>query len=565
MSMFLLLLLSLYLYQPFTQSLPIHLDPRIVSGTPSKSSQFPFIAALRSIEQDINGVEYMSESWCGGSLLRLEYPATILTSSHCVFNTTKQIVVELNASDVHQTPIIGITAWPVLSYVMHEQFDLFLLDNDIALLFIDADLTQRTDLFISAVTIPHLVDTNECCTEHDILQTMGYGRTALDAPYSDSLEYTNLAFMDRTACNEQLCLWETSSTNCPWHYANNNNICALGDATAPCHGDSGGPLVKKDTHEQVGIVSWGILCISTLPTIFTNTGVYYTWIQQQLQINGHTPLPTTAIPSANPTKTPSFRPTNNPSLLPTPYPTVTPTKYPSLFTKSPSMVPSVKPTREITDEPTSTTRDTTAIPTRYTFTFPTSDPSHRPTARHTEEEVDTTDLSRVATETIGNDTATPVISSTYAVDTTAMEVTMYYRNPIDLAVLKARTIDEYVIIIILAGISGVAIFVIGIMCFQKNKCGSNQKDNDPNGSYDRVKVVSNPLVYPTDDDEDMEIVQAIECVAMTSTEDKPCHVTESNIEEVNDETIITDLMAETTASSPNNSLITAFTLHSANL
>lgn len=49
-----------------------------------------------------------------------------------------------------------------------------------------------------------------------------------------------------------------------------------------CQGDSGGPLqvfrIDSNTTQVIGIVSFGIGCGTTLPSIYTRVAYYYDWI-----------------------------------------------------------------------------------------------------------------------------------------------------------------------------------------------------------------------------------------------------------------------------------------------
>lgn len=58
-----------------------------------------------------------------------------------------------------------------------------------------------------------------------------------------------------------------------------SNLCAFTKkGVGACHGDSGGPLVLADTHEQVGVVSWGLPCGRGLPDVYTRLTSYSEWI-----------------------------------------------------------------------------------------------------------------------------------------------------------------------------------------------------------------------------------------------------------------------------------------------
>ena len=185
-----------------------HLDARIVNGIPTIHSNYPFIAGIRIYQFDSNGIPSIGDTFCGASLIRKQYPAAFLTASHCVFNMTDTLILQITNTDQDEMPIYGRTGWFIIAYIIHELFDSLSLNNDIAIVFIDTDLSLQTD--ISIVTIPDLTSIqNECCQNNDILQVIGYGRDGRNGLYTDTLEYTNITFISRTACNKQLCRWET--------------------------------------------------------------------------------------------------------------------------------------------------------------------------------------------------------------------------------------------------------------------------------------------------------------------------------------------------------------------
>jgi secreted trypsin-like serine protease len=66
-------------------------------------------------------------------------------------------------------------------------------------------------------------------------------------------------------------------------YIQPSQICAVDPEgkNDTCQGDSGGPLQKivKDHHHIVGITSFGILCGSTTPSIYTRVSFYLDWIE----------------------------------------------------------------------------------------------------------------------------------------------------------------------------------------------------------------------------------------------------------------------------------------------
>lgn len=45
-------------------------------------------------------------------------------------------------------------------------------------------------------------------------------------------------------------------------------------------GDGGSPLVLKENRQQIGIVSWGIICAKGVPDVYTRISAFKSWIQK---------------------------------------------------------------------------------------------------------------------------------------------------------------------------------------------------------------------------------------------------------------------------------------------
>eukprot|EP01084_Bolivina_argentea_P275312 469502_1 len=268
------------------------LDQRIVNGIPTTATQFPFIASLSVAHP----VLYPR---CGGSILRKEYPAVILTAAHCVTDDNGnlyRLMVDLYSNDVHpeQPGDSGnYTEWKPLYTIYHELFNATTFDNDIGLVFLDANLTnyhQYEEIIIANDTTYN----SSCCNENELLTIIGYGYKKYNGKVTDTLEYSNVLFMNRTECNIKFTQWyiDTYNVNVTnitfpndekyWEFATENQICAIGDNTDACQGDSGGPLMKMNTNQQVGIISTGFGCNQNIPGIYTNLGLYYQWIDEQI-------------------------------------------------------------------------------------------------------------------------------------------------------------------------------------------------------------------------------------------------------------------------------------------
>ena len=289
-----------------------HLKPRIVNGIPTLASEYPFIVDVRMHYPVWDIVE---ESFCTASLLRLEKPATILTAAHCLEDVVNQsLAVYLLRSDAddNKSATNNFTFHPAHSFIIHPDYNKTSIDNDVALIFLNEDISNNKRL--STVQLPSFdYNSAECCTDNESLRVMGYGADYSDGPPTDTLEYTNKKFISRDECSKRIldylswkainCNYTSSAENATFSchgrsysfdgdYSNiynwssdltKNMICAIGDNTDSCQGDSGGPLIKTGTNIQVGVVSYGYECNEGVPGVYANLGIYNDWINEQIQ------------------------------------------------------------------------------------------------------------------------------------------------------------------------------------------------------------------------------------------------------------------------------------------
>ena len=191
--------------------------------------------------------------------------------------------------------------WKVVS---HPEYNYFDLDNDIALIFLDEDLSNMDEL--ETVQLP----TSICDADsQEALQVLGYG--------TDTLQFADLICISHDECEDSFdnyinyvfneC-YGIVNTSCLSNYDpdydydydvpegiqyysdiyvsinEDSTQCAVGDDASPCFGDSGGPLIKTGTNIQYGITSWSIGCApNAVPTIYVNTYNYKSWIEDTIE------------------------------------------------------------------------------------------------------------------------------------------------------------------------------------------------------------------------------------------------------------------------------------------
>lgn len=105
-----------------------------------------------------------------------------------------------------------------------------------------------------------------------------------DDTRSTVLLKTNLTALDLATCNDELTGYAKRPNRRFAAGLNEGHICAhaAGGMRDACQGDSGGPLQlvgPNDVSTVVGVVSFGIACGSTLPSVYTRVATYLAWIE----------------------------------------------------------------------------------------------------------------------------------------------------------------------------------------------------------------------------------------------------------------------------------------------
>uniref|UniRef100_A0A1B6HKB4 Phenoloxidase-activating factor 2 n=1 Tax=Homalodisca liturata TaxID=320908 RepID=A0A1B6HKB4_9HEMI len=256
------------------QFTPRQVETRITGDDYAHYGQYPWMAALLA-----PGRKYV----CGGSLIHRQ---VVLTAAHCVHQVRLQeLTVRLGEWDSqHKTETYPVQNVGAVEIVIHEQFKLNSLFNDIALVFLASPAELGGN--IRTICLPEaneIVDSRKCLAS-------GWGKDAFgrEGKHSAILKSVQLSLMPREECLQAL--RETRLGE--FFRLHISFLCAGGEkGRDTCKGDGGSPLVcptqqNSGVYLQAGIVSWGIDCGQEAPAAYTNVALFRSWIDLQLLRRG---------------------------------------------------------------------------------------------------------------------------------------------------------------------------------------------------------------------------------------------------------------------------------------
>ncbi|XP_023306033.2 trypsin eta-like [Lucilia cuprina] len=235
------------------------IESRVIGGETSVITETPYLVSIRYKKNNSTPFEHR----CSGTIYSSK---VILTTATCLVGLdTSRIHVKAGSS--YRTQNDGYL-YLVEKYIIHPDYNIWFMDNDLALLILAFDLTLSLPKEIYPIDlISTMPEVNSSAT----IAGWGVTDSSANGQFSEILQIANVKIVD--------------VLNCKRSYGENRispaMLCAAGDDSDACLGDAGGALVYEDN--AVGLISWGNGCAnSDFPGVYTNLLYFKEWIENEV-------------------------------------------------------------------------------------------------------------------------------------------------------------------------------------------------------------------------------------------------------------------------------------------
>ncbi|KAM7344006.1 trypsin eta-like [Cochliomyia hominivorax] len=241
------------------QSVPI--ENRIIGGESTNINNAPYLVSIRYKKN----LSMPFEHRCSGTIYSSKI---ILTTATCVIGLDANRL-HVKAGSTYRSQSDGFL-YLVEKYIIHPDYNIWFMDNDLALLVLAFELTESVPKEVAPIAISSsLPPVNSEAT----IAGWGVTDTQKNNEFSEILQkaYVNII----------------AEVDCKKSYGENRltpaMLCAVGKESDACLGDAGGALVYHDN--AVGLISWGNSCgNSNFPGVYTNLVYFKKWIENEVNL-----------------------------------------------------------------------------------------------------------------------------------------------------------------------------------------------------------------------------------------------------------------------------------------
>ncbi|KAL0829001.1 hypothetical protein ABMA28_003877 [Loxostege sticticalis] len=247
------------------------ITPQIVGGVEAPINYAPHMMALVF---GTNIVNFM----CGASIVT---ECHVLTAAHCI----DALMGDVNTLLPSLRGVYGSNEWrsteknaTFKGYINHEKWNIFILKNDIGVLFLSEKLSRSDKWNI----IPLEYDWVEAGEKSYVT---GWGTLWAWGPHPPKLQLLYVETIGEEECAQGVA--KASAEDYGNHYVDQNlEICTMhekGNGFGMCFGDSGSALVSLSSGKQIGIVSWGFPCALGAPDMFVRVSGFKDFLKDILK------------------------------------------------------------------------------------------------------------------------------------------------------------------------------------------------------------------------------------------------------------------------------------------
>lgn len=244
-------------------SLTVYATPqgRIIGGATVDIASAPHLVSIRYKRNASTPFSHR----CSGTIYSEDI---VLTTARCVIGLQRQQLL-IVAGSSFRSQSDGYV-YLIKSIVIHPDFDIWFIDNDLALLRLEYELISQHEKVIKPIKLA-----NELPTAGSAATVAGWGAAAEYAAFEEQLQEANVHLLDTAQCKQAYGAGRISV----------GMLCAGGRSANgvvidACLGDAGSALVSNGT--AVGLASWGNGCGRVgFPGVYTNLVHFNKWIDSE--------------------------------------------------------------------------------------------------------------------------------------------------------------------------------------------------------------------------------------------------------------------------------------------